>query len=190
MEALDIKSHITLKGEFFFQCSYLGKKVINLDEIKETHKIKAQCLQKRIICFQCTYWQTQNLYSATQCILLHVVLCYTLYYFTHCTLLYTVFIYTLNSAVHCILLHAVLFLHTVFCYTLFSTSHSILVVNCTLLHTVFCYTLYSNTNCILLHTVLCRGWREPGNKTLQRGRIFWLVLFKRRVSDQEGRPAG
>ena len=36
----------------------------------------------------------------------------------------------------------------------------------------------------------CRGWREPGNKTLQRGRIFSLVLFKKRVPDQEGRPAG
>ena len=35
-----------------------------------------------------------------------------------------------------------------------------------------------------------RGWREPGNKTLQRGRIFLLVLFKKRVPDQEGRPAG
>ena len=35
-----------------------------------------------------------------------------------------------------------------------------------------------------------RGWREPGNKTLQRGRIYGLVLFMRRVTDQEGRPAG
>ena len=35
-----------------------------------------------------------------------------------------------------------------------------------------------------------RGWREPGNKTLQKGRIFSLVLFKKRVPDQEGRPAG
>ena len=26
--------------------------------------------------------------------------------------------------------------------------------------------------------------------TLQRGRIFGLVLFKRKVTDQEGRPAG
>ena len=26
--------------------------------------------------------------------------------------------------------------------------------------------------------------------TLQRGRIFGLVLFKRKVADQEGRPAG
>ena len=34
------------------------------------------------------------------------------------------------------------------------------------------------------------GWREPGNKTLQRGKIFSLVLFKKRVSDQEGRLAG
>ena len=34
------------------------------------------------------------------------------------------------------------------------------------------------------------GWREPGNMTLQRGRIFGLVLFKRKVTDQEGRPAG
>ena len=31
---------------------------------------------------------------------------------------------------------------------------------------------------------------EPGNMILQRGRIFRLVLFKRRVTDQEGRPAG
>ena len=36
----------------------------------------------------------------------------------------------------------------------------------------------------------CRGRREPGNMTLQRGRIFGLVLFKRKVTDQEGRPAG
>ena len=35
-----------------------------------------------------------------------------------------------------------------------------------------------------------RGWREPGNMTLQRGRIFGLVLFKRRVSDQGVGPAG
>ena len=35
-----------------------------------------------------------------------------------------------------------------------------------------------------------RGWREPGNMTLQRGRIFGLVLFKRKVTDQEERPAG
>ena len=35
-----------------------------------------------------------------------------------------------------------------------------------------------------------RGSREPGNMTLQRGRIFGLVLFKRKVTDQEGRPAG
>ena len=28
-----------------------------------------------------------------------------------------------------------------------------------------------------------RGWREPGNMTLQRGRIFGLVLFKRKVTD-------
>ena len=33
-------------------------------------------------------------------------------------------------------------------------------------------------------------WREPGNKTLKRGRIFLLDLFKKRVPDQEGRPAG
>ena len=37
---------------------------------------------------------------------------------------------------------------------------------------------------------LSRGRREPGNMTLQRGRIFRLVLFKRKVTDQEGRPAG
>ena len=30
-----------------------------------------------------------------------------------------------------------------------------------------------------------RGWREPWNINLQRGRIFGLVLFKRRVTDQE-----
>ena len=41
-----------------------------------------------------------------------------------------------------------------------------------------------------LHSTLTRGWREPGNETLQRGRIFLLVLFKKRVPDQEGRPAG
>ena len=35
-----------------------------------------------------------------------------------------------------------------------------------------------------------RGWREPGNKTLQRGRINGLVLFIRKVTDQEGRPPG
>ena len=35
-----------------------------------------------------------------------------------------------------------------------------------------------------------RGWREPGNMPLQRGRIFGLVLFKRKVTDQEGRPVG
>ena len=37
---------------------------------------------------------------------------------------------------------------------------------------------------------VCRGRREPGIMTLQRGRIFGLVLFKRNVTDQEGRPAG
>ena len=37
---------------------------------------------------------------------------------------------------------------------------------------------------------VCRWWREPGNKTLQRGRIFGLVLFKLRVTDQEVGPAG
>ena len=31
---------------------------------------------------------------------------------------------------------------------------------------------------------------EPGNMTLQRGRIFGLVLFKRRVTDQEVGHAG
>ena len=34
-----------------------------------------------------------------------------------------------------------------------------------------------------------RGWREPGNMTLQRGRIFGLVLFKRRITDQGVGPA-
>ena len=34
------------------------------------------------------------------------------------------------------------------------------------------------------------GWREPGNKTLQRGGIFLLVLFKKKVPDLEGRPLG
>ena len=29
-----------------------------------------------------------------------------------------------------------------------------------------------------------RGWREPGNMTLQRGGIFGLVLFERRITDQ------
>ena len=43
---------------------------------------------------------------------------------------------------------------------------------------------------LVLGTLAFRGWREPGNKTLQRGRIFVLVLFKKRVLDQEGRPAG
>ena len=31
---------------------------------------------------------------------------------------------------------------------------------------------------------------EPGNMTLQAGRIFGLVLFKRRVTDQGVGPAG
>ena len=35
-----------------------------------------------------------------------------------------------------------------------------------------------------------RRWREPGNKTLQRGRICGLVLFMIRETDQEGKPAG
>ena len=34
-----------------------------------------------------------------------------------------------------------------------------------------------------------RGRREPGNITLQRGRIFKLVLFKKKVRDQEVGPA-
>ena len=34
-----------------------------------------------------------------------------------------------------------------------------------------------------------RGWREPRNIILQRGRIFGLVLFKRRVPDQGVGPA-
>ena len=34
-----------------------------------------------------------------------------------------------------------------------------------------------------------RGRRQPGNKSLQRGKIFGLVLFKVGVTDQEGRPA-
>ena len=34
-----------------------------------------------------------------------------------------------------------------------------------------------------------RGWREPGNMILQRGRILGLVLFKRRVTDQGVGPA-
>ena len=38
--------------------------------------------------------------------------------------------------------------------------------------------------------VFSRGRREPGNKTLQRGRIYGLVLFMRRITDQEGRPGG
>ena len=36
---------------------------------------------------------------------------------------------------------------------------------------------------------LDRGWREPENMILQRGRIFGLVLFKRRVTDQGVGPA-
>ena len=36
---------------------------------------------------------------------------------------------------------------------------------------------------------IVRGWREPGNKALQRSRIFGLVLFIRGVTDQEGRSA-
>ena len=43
------------------------------------------------------------------------------------------------------------------------------------------------TNVTLLN--LYRGWRELGNKTLQRSRVFGLVLFMRGVTDQEGRPA-
>ena len=39
-------------------------------------------------------------------------------------------------------------------------------------------------------TIHYMGWWEPGNKTLQRGRILLLVMFKKRVPDQEGRPAG
>ena len=35
-----------------------------------------------------------------------------------------------------------------------------------------------------------RGWREPGTMTLQRGRIFGMVLIKRSVTDQEVRPGG
>ena len=38
-------------------------------------------------------------------------------------------------------------------------------------------------------TGMGRGWREPGNMILQRGRIFGLVLFKRRVTDQGVGPA-
>ena len=34
-----------------------------------------------------------------------------------------------------------------------------------------------------------RGWREPGNMIVQRGRIFRLVLFKRRETDQGVGPA-
>ena len=34
-----------------------------------------------------------------------------------------------------------------------------------------------------------RGWREPGNKTLQKSRIIRMVLFMRGVIDQEGRLA-
>ena len=34
-----------------------------------------------------------------------------------------------------------------------------------------------------------RGWREPGNKTLQKSKIFGMVLFMRGVTDHEGRPA-
>ena len=37
--------------------------------------------------------------------------------------------------------------------------------------------------------IVCRGWREPRNKTLQRGRICGLVLYMERVTDQEGRAA-
>ena len=33
------------------------------------------------------------------------------------------------------------------------------------------------------------GLREPGNLTLQRGKLFGMVLFKRRVTDQEVGPA-
>ena len=45
----------------------------------------------------------------------------------------------------------------------------------------------SRVTCHMSH--VSRGWREPGNMTLQRGRIFRLVLFKRKVTDQEWRPA-
>ena len=34
------------------------------------------------------------------------------------------------------------------------------------------------------------GLREPGNLTLQRGRLLGMVLFKRRVTGQEVGPAG
>ena len=50
-----------------------------------------------------------------------------------------------------------------------------------------------STNSLFIHQLIkrvCLGWREPGNKTLQIGRIFLRVLFKKRVPDQEGRPAG
>ena len=45
-------------------------------------------------------------------------------------------------------------------------------------------------NLVMTSVAQARGRREPGNMTLQRGRIFGLVLFKRKVTDQEGRPAG
>ena len=35
----------------------------------------------------------------------------------------------------------------------------------------------------------CTG-KEPGNINLQRGRLFGMVLFKKRVSDQGVGPAG
>ena len=52
--------------------------------------------------------------------------------------------------------------------------------------------LYYITVLLYCITVLycCRGWREPGNKTLQRDRVFLLVPLKKRVPDQEGRPDG
>ena len=34
-----------------------------------------------------------------------------------------------------------------------------------------------------------QGMEEPGEKTLQRGRIYGLVLLMRRATDHEGRPA-
>ena len=42
----------------------------------------------------------------------------------------------------------------------------------------------------MTNRAILSSYREPGNKTLQRGRIFRLVLFKKRVTDTEMGPAG
>ena len=43
---------------------------------------------------------------------------------------------------------------------------------------------------IIIEDIDHRVRREPGNMNLQRGKIFGLFMFKRRVSDQGVGPAG